>query len=470
LKTLLNKLAGSALASISFIITIYIFGLSKNYLLAAPAVMYISFIASEAIEKYSLKQRINTGFLEFTTLLLSFESNGLHINDLFHKLATGEVTSPKVYIDIARQYVGIEKLIGDVRRSLSILIKNLPKTKLTKFLEGYIGILETTGDTLRYTESIVENELNELRNSTNNLLALVENFYEVYLVSILTIIVITSFPGILISPDVVYLVLFLTNIVAYTISSMVSSRIFYHEPSSMSIATIILFALLIVFIKILGTIYTLVIMIIVIVLSSFISNEILGWRKRVEYSLHELIEDLYVEAQHGFPIDRALNRLSEKDTAYSWIASELSKILSLGVKGGKLADLVDTTPFITKILRLVLSPIEYSGNHSRHLGYVLRYIRRINSIRNSVKGRANVLYAYTLILPPTIYVVAYSLQSMASSGFLIIDPTSIPSYVMVSSIPAWIIVSKITNGCGLCSLKTLFIVLENLLLYILISL
>jgi len=415
-------------------------------------------------------KRIDNELLEFLSLLINFEAIGLHMNDLFKMIASREIEIGKALSYVAQKYVSLEKLYSDHIHALSKLATMFKNTRFSKFLEGYVGILQTTGDTLNYTETMLNEELSRLETDINGVVGFIENFYEAYLIILLTVIVLSGLPGAIKARSLVYYVLLAINSVAFMLSWHIIYKLYRYEPSIITIFSylnILLASLLPLFAP---TYIVFPILFIVAVASIIISRVSIDWIKNVESSLYELTEDLYSETKHGFTIDRALERLSDRSVSYKYIAYEITRLLKIGLKGDRIASAVNTSPLVAKILKMLLSPIEYSYDHSRHVGFTIRFLRRLYSIRDHLIMRARVLFLYTLILPVTAYVIAYGLLSMASSPFITIDPNGLDGYIIASSIPAWFIACRIIDGYSLYSWKNTLMIIENILLYILFNL
>jgi len=461
----------SLVATIS--ITSFIFKI-RNYDLVAVLISPLAFIGIYGLIRFIrtvyIIYKLDKDFLEFLSILLSFESNGLHINDLFKQAARQEIILPGIYSNIAKEYVVVEKLMGNSRRALSLLANNLPGSKLTEFIEGYIGIMDTTGNTLEYTKTTIDMELNSLENSMGTLLTIIEGFYEAYLIILLSVIILSSLPNPIDIGFIVKYILVIIGLGGYLVANFLSQKLYYDEPLFFTVFTTIFICALWILIDYFGILRTSLISAGIILASIILWRKTFYWKKKVESNIHSLLEDLYIEAEQGFTIDRALMRLSKRNNAYSWVAEELSNMLSLGIKGSRIASLINVTIFVRKALSLILAPLEISANHSKHLGYLLRLFRRITGIRKNVRERTRILFAYTLVLPPTIYTISYALKTMAPFGLTGVNPLDLLGYVLVSSISASLIVSKISDGCGLYDLKTLLIILENLILYLWISL
>lgn len=455
-----------AISTAYVLTTIVIF--KEAYLLFFTPMIGISSIPLLNFLKKTMYIRdIDKHFLDFLSLLMSIETVGLRLTDLFLRIAKGEMDAPQVYVDIARTYYNIEQLYGgNTHKALNAFLKILPQSKLKRFIEGYIGILETTGNTVNYTESYVSAELDRLEASLNGLVNIIENFYEAYLVILLSIIVISSLPITVHLQLLIYLIMFLIGIIGYVVASIVSKKIYLEEPfmftilvfTILSLATFLLISSMFLTSIVLSTIAT-------------TSGHML-WRKysrarnNIEEHVYELTEDLYMETLQGFSIDTALMNLSGRAGEYSWIARELSKLLKLGIYSNNVLRILNLTPLSKKITSMLLSPIEVSANTSKHIGYVLKFYRRIRSIRSSISDRIKTLYAYTFLLPPTMYSIAYGLKYMSIQSFLPIDPYMIPGYVFLASLSASFIANRIVKGSGVSDLKILVILLENALLYL----
>ncbi len=434
---------------------------------------FISLIIYPYVKIFIFRNRIrkiDKELLEFLSLLINFEAIGLHVNDLFRMIASGEIEVSKTLSYVAQKYVSLEKLYSDHIRALSKLATVFKSTRFSRFLEGYIGILQTTGDTLNYTETMLNEELSRLETNINGVVGFIENFYEAYLIVLLTVIVLSGLPGTIKARAPVYCVLLTINSVVFILSWHIVYRLYRYEPSIVTILSylnVLLSSLLPLF----APIYTVLpLLLMVAITSTIISRALINWIKSVESSLYELTEDLYSETKHGFTIDRALERLSDRSISYRDIAYEITRLIKIGLKGDRIASIVNTSPLVARILKMILSPIEYSYDHSRHVGFTVKFLRRLYSIRDHLIIRARILLLYALILPITAYVMAYGLLSMASSPFITIDPGGLNGYVIASSIPAWLIACKVIDGYSLYSWRNIIMIVENVILYILFNL
>lgn len=432
----------------------------------APLIFFSTFHVILFIKRRLFFYKLDRDFLDFITILMSFESNGLSINDLFNMAIKHEISLPRAYRDLARMYVSIESVTGSSYKALNILARNLPRSKLRNFIEGYVGILETTGNTLEFIESYINSELSRLEDSMNNLLNIIENFYEAYLVILLSLIVLSSFPSIYSLSDMIYLALVCMGFVGYFIASFIAEKLYYQEPTPLTLSALTLIAITYVFLKNNMFIETIVVAMVATLISYLLWKQLYSWMYSVEEQVYELSEDIYVESSQGFSLDTALINLSSRTTSYSRVAKELAGLIKLGIKGHLAGRLLRLPPLSKKILSLLLAPLEITSSKDKHIGYILKFFRRIRSIRNSLSNRVKTLYAYVLLLPPTIYAVAYALKTMDVTEYLPIDPYIIPGYVLLSSMSAWLVVNRIAKGCGLGDIKILIILLENLILYL----
>ncbi len=461
----------STLLLCSFTATVYlllVIRVIKEPLLIplAPLIFFSSFHTVGFLRKQLFTYKLNRDFLDFITILMSLESNGLGLSDLFLMACKDEIRLPSVYKELAEAYTSIEAVTGSSYKALSILAKSLPSSKIKNFLEGYVGILETTGNTLEYIESYIDAELSKLEDAMNNLLNMVENFYEAYLVILLSIIMLSSFPSISSLTNVIYLILMLLGFGGYFAAGFISEKLYYEEPMLFTFLSLLLITLMYIFLRNNMFIPT-IILVTVFTLSSHVFWKKYYLQKHIaEEHVYELSEDIYMESNQGFSLDIALMNLSYRATGYSWIARELAKLIKLGIKGYYIDELLKLTPLSKKILNLLLSPLEITSSKGKHVGYVLKFFRRIRSIRENLSNRIKTLYAYVLLLPPTVYAIAYALKTMNISEYLPVDPSIIPGYVLLSSVSAWLVANKIARGYGLIDVKILLVLLENLVLYL----
>lgn len=436
----------------------------------APLIPIIIYPYTKNLIIRSKIKNIDNELLELLSLLINFEAIGLHMNNLFRMIASKELEVSKALSYVAQKYVFLEKLYSDNIRALSKLAILFKNTRFSKFLEGYLGILQTTGDTLNFTEAALDEELSRLETNINGVITFIENFYEAYLIILLTVIVLSGLPGALKARVFVYYILLIVNSIAFTLSWHIIKKLYRYEPPiilAISYLNIILASLLPLFI----TLYIVFPILFITTITSIITSRIsIEWIRNVESSLHELTEDLYSETKHGFTIDRALERLSDRSIGYKDIAYKITRLLKMGLKGDCIASAINISPLVAKVLKMLLSPIEYSYDHSRHVGYTVKFLRRLYSIRERLATRARVLFLYTIILPITAYIIAYGLLSIASSPFITIDPGELNEYIIASSIPAWFIACRIVDGYSLYSWKNIIMIVENILLYIIFSL
>ncbi len=422
---------------------------------------------SIAYSRYT-QRLVDKNLVQLLSLLYGFESIGMHFNDLLHAIASGDVEVSGVYKRVAREYVVLEKIYGEPISSLSKLSRLYSGTRFSRFLQGYVDILATTGDTLSYVENCIDSELEILYNKSLSLVGLIENFYESYLIILLSIIVLSGLPVASFIHSGVYSILLLCSLVGYTIAVYVSRSLYYSESSFSLILSYIYITASCILPLYMGVSSTIAFLIIYCIVAVLYSRLYYSWRISVEDRLVDFLEDLYSETRQGFSVDKAIIRLSGRDRGYSVLVSGLSKLLSLGLNGSMVASRIDTSPLVVESMRMLLTPLEYSSEHYRHVGYTTRLIRRIYSVRERVLSRARILYIYTLILPVTIYSIVYGLKAM-STALASINPYDIPGYIVAASVPAWVIACKSTTGYSMYSWKNLLILLENVLLYTIIA-
>lgn len=468
-RSLLDKFIGVALSLLYFTV---LFTFTPELLLLTILTPFIA-IATPLLLKYVRKRlylkNIDNNLIELLSLLTSFESMGLHIQDLFKSINNGDIEISNPYKSVAKEYSIIEKIYGDPLVSLNYLWRRYRGTRLSKFLQGYIDILRTTGDTLGYVESFLQSELINLSNKLSSLLNVIENFFESYLIIILSIILLSGLPGIKVPYAFIYLVILGANIITYIISVGISKLMFFDEPLYFEVLSTLFMIIVTILPSILSVIDTLVVILVAMALMIVYSKISTSYRIVIENRLSDLIEDMYSEAQHGFTIENIFGRIKTTSIELNEFSKRIHKLLSLGYRGSYISSLLDISRLVKEVMKLVLIPIEYSREHHRHLGYIALFLRKINELRQTISSKAKILHIYTLLLPITVYILSYGLQSINSNYGVTPANEVLIKYVIASSIPAWIVASKITSGYSLSSYKNLIIVLENILLYIIIQ-
>ncbi len=458
------------LATLAYMLVVILFTRNTYLLLLTPFITIGSSIIYSIIARYMFYKRIDQKFIQILSLLYGFESIGLHLNDLFNVVSREEVEVDHVYRVIARDYMVLERIYGEPLSALNQLSRRYRGTRFSKFLSGYLDILSTTGDTLSYVENCVEEELNILYNKSLSLISIIENFYESYLIILMSIMVLSGLPMLGVFTGIVHAVLLICGLIGYSVATYISKNLYYNE--SIAVVGLSYFYIVIACISplVMSVFNSLALLTLFMVVSIALSRAFHSWKLSIEDCLVDFIEDLYSETRHGFSVDRAIIRLSLKEnTLYKPLVDGLSRLLSLGLTGSIVASKVDTSPLVQESMKLLLTPIEYSSEHERHVGYTAKFVRRLFSIRYNITSRSRVLYIYTLILPATVYAIVYGLKAI-SSPMLPVNPYPIPGYIVSASIPAWIIASKTTNGYGMNSWKNLVILVENLALYLATSL
>ncbi len=408
--------------------------------------------AERLVREYIMRKKYCENFHDFITMLLTFEANGLRLDEVLVEAANNRINLPEPYNELALKFKTLLEVNPDPYSCIRRLADYVPCSRVKGFLRGYSEVLVTTNDTLSYIESILAEEFSAMRTRIDNTLSLVESLYEGLLIITLSIIVYSLTPITPINPLMIAIILSIIGIAGYLLAGVTTRYCFWPEYPADNILSLTLLVLT-PFILVIDYVFGLLILLLTGT-AMFYVNRLARINTEVEYKTNMLLEELYTDAKQGFPVDYSITRISKR---YGEPFTTLRKLLLWGLKYSFFSRVFKLPPFTHRFFELVFSPLEYSGDHERHLGYVSRIMELVNSLRRGLRERMKLYLIYALTLPLMVIVLFHGMSNLASSyntARILARGLGFSATYM-----SLIISSKIGLGCGLCSWKNLVILI-----------
>ncbi len=367
--------------------------------LIIPITIIIAYFLFPLIKKYSFKVGLEEDFPDFLALLSTFELNGLKLDNLFDEASKGNIVLSKPYQELARIYKSLSNIDPDPYVSIRRLADYVPSDKIKRFLRGYSEILISTNDTLTYISSYLEEEFAAIKTRVSNTLNLIDSLFEGFLIILLGLIVYSLMPLAYFSSSILMLIIVLMGLISYIITLRITSLTVRGNTTLSRFATdfliIGIYPLLVAFIQCNIFIHALVFAVSALIL------RILDVSDKIENEAIGFIEELYSDARQGIPIDVAIINSSHRRSGF---LVKIADFLKMGLKSWEILSVLKLPPLVRKIFLLTLTPIEYSRNHQRHLGYVLTMLDNIRGLRRSLSERSNFYFLYILTIPMVVIV------------------------------------------------------------------
>jgi flagellar protein FlaJ len=389
------------------------------------------------------RRALGESLLDFLLTLQVFEANGMGLPSLFEAAGKGLVGLPKPYLRLSRIYGGLCRVIHEPYSCIRRLADLTPHGRLADFLRGYSEIAVSTGETLHYVESAVGREVERINGELNNTLSMVDSIFEGLLIIILSILIYDYLPLGGITPLVIPLTLMPTGIVGYVILMGATGRLMW--PGS---RVIIGLSILVIVIASLAALldpgFTLILFL-AYAFATIISAAVYRRLLSLETSILNLLEEIYVGARQGLPVDHVLIE------SHSWGLPNIARrMLSLGYSNTTIMRILRLPPLPQRMLSLVLAPLAVGSLDAKHVGVVLRFTGIIRGLRERLRSRGRLYYVYTLTLPVVLLAFAHSLAGMGGENKLPIVGVGVASTII-----AFIMAGLATSGCGICNYKNI---------------
>ncbi|MCD6301445.1 MAG: hypothetical protein J7L82_05175, partial [Staphylothermus sp.] len=338
--------------------------------------------------------------------------------------------------------------------SIRRLAVHVPSDKIREFLRGYSEILISTNDTLAYISSYLEEEFAAIRTKVSNTLNLIDSLYEGFLIILLGLIVYSLMPLVYFSPSLLALLIVLIGIVSHIIALRVTS-LAVRENNSLckfviDFLIIGIYPLLAVFLPCNILVHALIFVVSATILRSMDTSD------RIENEAINFVEELYSDARQGIPMDVAIINSSKRRGGF---LTKIADFLKMGLKPWEILSTFKLPLLVKKIFLLVLTPIEYSRNHQKHLGYVLTMLDNVRSLRRSLSERSNFYFLYILTIP--IVVIVFFKTFVEINSGLVRSPTDymlVRNTAYIAVYEATVIASIINKGSWYKSLYGVIII------------
>lgn len=348
---------------------------------------------------------LEDGFLDFLTILASFESTGLRIMDLFEHSAGGRIRVPGEYAALARLYVFLEKASGDPYTSLKSLAELTPSPTVSRFLREYGEVLVSTGVTMSLVEKYLAEELEKHWARVSSLFTQLDAFYEGFLIIVLTLTVFTLLPGVSLNPAVSVAITASTGAAGYLIARRVSKTILSPEPPAMATADLVVIGSAILA---LAGLQGLMLHTALALILYFFLRERVRVYQGVEAEASLLAEEAVTGLSLGVPVDATLT------SGFYSSGSLPYRLLGLAMLNGfnvsVVIDALPLPPLARRLISLLTAPLEYSGL-SKVLAYaVSRFSRHIAQSRKRCGEKSRLYLSYAVFTALLLSFMAYLLK------------------------------------------------------------
>ncbi len=381
------------------------------YIVLFTGIFIIAYVLKPLFSKIMYRLRLENEFIDFLSIILTLEASGLRIDNVFEDAVKNRVYLPRSYLELARQYSLLSKINPDPYTCIRRLSATIPSGRVRSFFKGYSEVLISSNDTLSYVESFLKEEFNGLRSRINSYASLLDNLFESYLIILLGIMVYSILPFIPLSLLHIMFILSIISISAYYVSLKLSSLALYGFNYVIVYTT----AFLLFFSPIIIGLYIDMIWLhmVIVLISGFLlwiyTRSVIGLEDRFIV----LLEDIYSNVRQGYPLDHALILTGFRSGEPVRTVSDL---LRLGFKPYKVLRALKLPPLPSKILGLVLAPIEYSKGFGGYIGYILRIVDNIRGLRRVLVERGRIYMLYIIILVGVAIAVSHMFSGIGFIG------------------------------------------------------
>ncbi len=427
-------------------------------LIAATVLLFFYLYRTGLFRVYARRRGYEEGFLDFLTIILTFESNGVRLDETLMLAGEDKIVLPKPYDELAKRFKALIDVVPDPYTCIRRISDTIPSRRVKGFFRGYSEVLVTTNDTLSYVNSALEREIEGRIAHINNLLSLIESLYEGLLIMILGVIVYSITPINPINPLLLALIFSIIGVSGYLLTNVLVRSGYWRSDLWSDLAGLLLLftAPIILFT------HHEVDFIIPVILGVLTVYGYLEYRRIVDFEnyIDTLVEELYSDARQGLPIDTSMVKLSRGGPGEIGL---FGRLLSYGYSYRDLKGLINTSPFVEKIIGLTFTPLEYSSRHERHLGYVLKIMDSIKMFRRRLYERSRLYYIYALTIPVVVYAMYYGFRNLTVLQGV---PAHIVSGLgLLSVLISLTISSKIGRGCSFCDLKNVLTIIAAYILF-----
>ncbi|MEZ0393459.1 MAG: hypothetical protein ABWK00_00200 [Desulfurococcaceae archaeon] len=386
-------------------------------------------------------RRLSREFHEFLTALLTYEASGLRLDNVMLQAAQGKLWLPRSFVELSRFYLLFYTTSQDpleALRKLSKAIRGVPR--LSDFLRGYTEVLLASGDTVRYVEQVLREELQERRSRLEEILKFVEAAYEAYVILIVSVISFTIFPTTSLSVAQWGFVISVTSAALALLLKGMTSILYLPTRTEFSIAE-----LLIVLTAPLAflSIYVLLLHIFLSVGVLLVINAFYRRLERADRAAVDLVEELFTGARLGIPVDVALIKAMSNTLPQHKL---LLWSFSRGIDSSKILSRSDLPPFTKFVLRMLLNQIDYVRDHVRYTAYIARAVNLIRELRSWLRGKALTFTVYSLLLPALMIATYRLMRAYRAQALLLLSASGASALCYVSFVGSFIIGTAVTQG------------------------
>ncbi|MEM4655114.1 MAG: hypothetical protein QXL34_06480 [Thermosphaera sp.] len=380
-------------------------------------------------------------FLDFLTILSSFEYSGLKMMDLFEQAAQGRVVLPEAFTRLSRLYVFLEKASGDPYTSLKNLSSTVSSTQVSKFLREYGEVLVSSGNTQALVERYLEEELEKHRARISSLVSQLDAFYEGFLIMILSVTVLAVIPGGFVNPLASAVSIAGAGLVGYWIASRISDALLAPRTAPGVAGDLAVIALSpVVFTGIPGVfIHFSTALILYLLLRERVRRVVLEEAEAV-FTAGEVAASLAL----GTPVDASSVQRLRSSSILAYRALGLA--LLNGFNASRILASTSLPRLSRKALSLLLAPVEYTGLAAPLASSVGRLLRHVAEARKWCLERSRVYFFYAVFTVAVMFLTALLIESSALSFRL---PRETVASILYASVSASITVASVVESGGL---------------------
>lgn len=407
------------------------------YSLTILCIIILFIVLKPFINKYILKLKLESEFLDFLSILLTLEVSGLRLDNVLDEASRSRLILPDSFMYIVKKYNIVSRLNPDPYTCIRVLSREIPSSRVSCFFRGYSEVLISSNDTLFYVESFIREELKSIESRIESYVSILDSVYESFLIILLGVVVYSILPIVYVNPGFFSIILSTLSIIALLIVYKLSSLTMFHYSGSTYYSVVSLATLSPVTIAYPHTMFFLYIATVSLgILLYFLTREFIG----IENNVIVMLEDLYSSVRQGFPIDCAIVRIGSK---YGFPVDFLSNLIKLGFKAKNIVKVFKIPLLPLRVFNLILAPIEYSQGFPRYLGYVMSIVDSIKSLRRVLYERSRLYYMYVFIL---LFVAIAMFKLMNSIGYSNSNISLLRGLVYSSTFESCIIASTISSG------------------------
>lgn len=350
---------------------------------------------------------VEENYLDFLSLLTLFEHAELRLHQLLKEIADGEVTLPQCYMELATSYVILENTEGSPEIALRKLAKQVESPKLKRFLEGYVSVLETTGETTSFVENELRSEVASVKGVVDRFNRILEAVYEGEAFLLLSWMMILLVFSLDISLYALIPIVLGAGLGVYLYALKMVTRV-VSPPSWIIILDIALLAT--------SLVTTLSRFLIIIHGAAVVTLAVLLRTTRLSYSrfytLSKIItSQVYSDVSNGIPLELSLkNNMESSDTSLRllWFAVENGCNPTLSTK------LLGILGLPAKIISMLLNGLNHAWDQ---LGYVTVFNNIVAyywEVREHLAEKAKLFYLHVVVIAT---LILFSSWILSSYGF-----------------------------------------------------